>query len=132
MTNRFLIALLSLCGIAIALILFAAHISGTAECPNLFGVPACFVVATGYFLVLISAGCVRYTKRVLFLVGLVPVLALAALASTMELVQGSICPSAYGGLPLCYVSLGLSLLIGGAWLYDLRRSRARKTLRRRK
>lgn len=130
MTSRFLMALLSLCGLAIALTLSGAQVSGTSSCPPLFGVPACFLVAGGYVLILISTGLLSTVRKVVFLVGLVPVLLLASLASVLEFLLGPVCPSPYGRMPLCYVSLTLSLLIGGTWLLDLRRSRARSPVRR--
>ena len=49
----------------------------------------------------------------LFLVGVTPVILLAALGTTLEVIGKPTCPLSDNGLPLCYVSLaiGCSILV---------------------
>lgn len=126
MTSRFLIVLLSLSGLLISIALSVAHVSGTSSCPLLLAIPACFIVAGGYFLILISSGLSNVGRKVLLLVGLAPVLLLASAASVFEFLQGPVCPSPYGLVPLCYVSFLLSTLIGGIWALELHHSRTHR------
>ena len=48
----------------------------------------------------------------MFWLGLLAAGGLALLGSGMELAKGDVCPKAYGWLPMCYVSLAFSVLIG--------------------
>lgn len=90
--------------------------SGEA-CPVLgHTVPACYIALGGYVLIalgvaasLIKAGSVG---RTLFWVGMVIAGGLAALASVLELIQGDVCPLAFGSVPMCYISLVFTAVIG--------------------
>ena len=44
--------------------------------------------------------------------GLVIAGGLAALASVLELVKGDVCPVAFGSVPMCYISLAFTAVIG--------------------
>ena len=37
---------------------------------------------------------------------------LAALASVLELIKGDVCPVAFGSVPMCYISLAFTAVIG--------------------
>ena len=90
--------------------------SGEA-CPVLGDtVPACYIAFGGY--VLIGLGVAAYLLMgsslgsYLFWSGIVIAGGLAALASVLELVKGDVCPVAFGSVPMCYISLAFTALIG--------------------
>ena len=90
--------------------------SGEA-CPVLGDtVPACYIAFGGY--VLIGLGVAAYflmggaLGSYLFWGGIVIAGGLAALASVLELVKGDVCPVAFGSVPMCYISLAFTALIG--------------------
>lgn len=81
-------------------------------CPELFGIPACFIVLPGYLLALAGAWTVE-TKAgsVAFLAGAGVVTAVGAWFSLNQLTGTIDCPT-LEGLPMCFVSLltGASML----------------------
>ena len=89
--------------------------SGEA-CPVLGDlVPACYIAFFGY--ILITAG-VAFSMRgassigtYLFWSGTVIAGGLALLASVLELIKGDVCPIAFGVVPMCYISLAMSVAI---------------------
>ena len=91
--------------------------SQTGEaCPVLGDtVPACYIAFGGY--VVIAAGVVLSMLMpgaigsYLFCGGTLVAGGLAALASVLELVKGSVCPVAFGSVPMCYISLAFSIVI---------------------
>ncbi len=85
-------------------------------CPVIGSVPACYVAFAGYGLMVIGFIVAKATgRRLLFRVGLGIAGGLALLGTTLELIQGNVCPRA-GSVPLCYVSLAMSLAI--LWLFE--------------
>jgi hypothetical protein len=94
---------------------YSQYQSGEA-CPILGVVPACYIAFAGY-LVMASALAVTIAKPEvnlswMFWSGLLAAGGLALLGSGLELAKGNICPKAFGWLPMCYVSLAYSVLIG--------------------
>jgi hypothetical protein len=81
-------------------------------CPELIGVPACYVVLAGYLAALVGAWFPG-TKRgdAVFLVGAGVVTAIGTWFSFLQLTGGAQCPT-FEGLPMCFVSLfaGASML----------------------
>ncbi len=91
------------------------------SCPNIFHVPICYVVTAAYGLMLGALifnhnGCKHY----FFCIGWSVAFVIAALASLAEMFSStSVCPTSSGGLraatgeglPLCYVSLVLLVVI---------------------
>ena len=94
-------------------------ITGTAPCPSVGFVPACFVVFIGYLLMLIASIAILQQRQLnrLFFIGWTPVFLLAFIGSLFELSNGATCPKSNSGLPLCYVSLSFALVVIG--LYTL-------------
>ena len=95
---------------------YEQHQTGEA-CPVLGDtVPACYIAFGGY--ILIGLGVAAYLimggaiGSYLFWGGIVIAGGLAALASVLELVKGDVCPVAFGSVPMCYISLGFTALIG--------------------
>jgi hypothetical protein len=80
-------------------------------------VPACYIAFAGY--VLISLGVVlsfalgSSTGKYAFWTGTAITGGLAAFATVLELIKGDVCPVAFGSVPMCYISLAMSVLIGG-------------------
>ncbi len=85
-------------------------------CPVVGSVPACYVAFTGY--ALMALGLIRNWlsgKRLMFRLGIAIAGGLALVGTTLELIQGDVCPRA-GSVPLCYVSLAMSLTM--LWLFE--------------
>ncbi len=113
------IALLMLVGLgAVSSFRLAFFQWATGEaCPVVGSVPACYVAFAGYGLMLIGLiAAWAKGRRTMFRLGIAIAGGLALVGSTMELVQGDVCPRA-GSVPLCYVSLAMSLVI--LWLFEL-------------
>ncbi len=84
-------------------------LTGTAPCPSVVGIPACFAVLIGYSLMLISVVLQPSVKfKFLFLAGWLPVFLLAITGSVLELMNGNTCPKSESGIALCYLSLMFS------------------------
>jgi hypothetical protein len=80
-------------------------------------VPACYVALAGYVLiglgVFLSLALGHATGIWAFWIGIAVAGGLAALATVLELIKGNVCPVAFGSVPTCYFSLGISVVIGG-------------------
>ncbi len=88
-------------------------------CPQVVGVPACYIVLACYSMTALA--CVlqsRRLARVLFIAGWMPAFLLAAVGTSLEITVGQTCPRSGSGVPLCFVSLALVLSI--AALFALR------------
>ena len=85
-------------------------------CPVVGSVPACYVAFAGYLTMVIGLAVIATSgeawARSLFYAGVGVAGGLALLGSALELVNGNICPRA-GRVPMCYISLAMSILIGG-------------------
>ncbi len=82
-------------------------------CPAVGSVPACYVAFGGYLLMtvaLIGVAKLPWLGKA-FYTGLATAGGLALVGSVLELVKGNICPRV-GSIPMCYISLAMSLLIG--------------------
>lgn len=100
----------------IALALFGAtslsiiHVQSGETCPLIATVPACLIVLLGYVLILMSVGARKL--RLLFWFGAGPVLVLALLGVGLETLRGGgVCPAGPLGIPQCFISLGIILVI---------------------
>jgi hypothetical protein len=85
-------------------------------CPILGStIPACYVAFFGYVLIAIGIGMALATTNSSgsypFWTGTAIAGGLAALASVLELIKGDVCPVAFGHVPMCYLSLALSVPI---------------------
>jgi len=94
---------------------YSQYQSGEA-CPILGVVPACYIAFAGYLMMALALA-VRTAKPEmnlswLFWSGLLAAGGLALLGSGLEVIKGDVCPKAFGWLPMCYVSLAFSILIG--------------------
>ena len=75
--------------------------------------PACYVAFAGYLAMLIGLVTVSTGLQLhrVFYVGLLVAGGLALLGTVLELVNGNVCPRV-GSLPMCYISLAMSIVIG--------------------
>lgn len=85
-------------------------------CPAVGSVPACYVAFGGYLLMTLALFGVGGGMKLpwlgkAFYTGLGIAGGLALVGSVLELVKGNICPRV-GSIPMCYISLAMSLLIG--------------------
>ena len=92
------------------------HFLSGEACPILKVVPACYIAFAGYVamavaLVIPSVSGAQAPSW-LFWVGLAVAGGLALMGSAFELIQGDVCPKGFGWLPMCYVSLAFSVIIG--------------------
>jgi hypothetical protein len=96
---------------------------GTAgSCPNI-GIPACYLVAIAYFVILVS--CIDHSRKLckgLFYTGVGIVMWLAIGGSVMQVTGVGECPKTGSGFPMCYVSLMMSLSIAIAYFFKNRKS----------
>ena len=87
-------------------------ITGTDPCPDVQGLPACFVVTVGYLMMVTSLVISNFGwKKRMFLSGWLVVFLIAVTGTLLEIMNGNTCPHSADGLPLCYVSLAFSILI---------------------
>ena len=82
-------------------------------CPVVGSVPACYVAFAGYLVMLIGLIAVSTGARMhrVFHTGLSVAGGLALIGTILELVNGNVCPRV-GSIPMCYISLAMSALIG--------------------
>jgi hypothetical protein len=94
-----------------------SHYQSGEACPVLGIVPACYIAFAGYLMMALALAA-RIAKPELnlswlFWVGLLAAGGLALLGSGLEVIKGDVCPKAFGWLPMCYISLAISIAIGG-------------------
>ena len=84
---------------------------GTAPCPRLGPIPACYVVGGCYLSMAVASIAGPRRSFWLFLVGWLPVFLLALVGSTLELFGRETCPASPGSTPLCYYSLAVASIL---------------------
>ena len=93
------------------------HWTGEASCPMLGPLPACYIILIGYSLIILSTYPRLQQAFLLFLIGWVPVILLAFTGVVGELIGVLQCPHLEIGIPQCYISAALAVIIGLiAWL----------------
>jgi O-antigen/teichoic acid export membrane protein len=103
------------------------HCQSGEMCPLIGVVPACYIALVGYLLIGIALALRNKLRQQViqwtFWSGLAIAGGLAFFGSALELIHGHVCPRAFGWLPMCYVSLALSVLIGGLFVASRRERR---------
>jgi len=89
-----------------------SHWTGEASCPIIGSLPACYIILIGYSLIVLSMYPRLQKAFVLFLIGWVPVVMLALTGVVGELTDVLQCPHLENGIPQCYLSVALALIIG--------------------
>jgi len=88
------------------------HWTGEASCPMISSLPACYLILIAYSLIVLSM-YPRLKKAVgVFLIGWTPVITLALTGVVGELTDILQCPHLENGIPQCYISATLALIIG--------------------
>lgn len=87
------------------------HLHTGEACPLLGPIPACMLVFAGYSAIIISALLPRAWFAKLFYFGWLPVFGLALVGAVLHTFVGDTCPVNESGMPQCYMSLGLAVLI---------------------
>lgn len=92
-------------------------ITGGVPCPGVMGFPACYIIFLAYASMLLAfLQKKRSWSRPVFASGLAVAIGFALPASLIEVFREGTCPSSASGIPLCYLSLALCLLIGATWV----------------
>lgn len=111
---RFVLVALAALGFYAGASLSLAHFNTGETCPFIGPLPACYVVGLGYFLILTAALVTPLPKRhLVFYLGWVPVILLALIGVSLEIIQGETCPAGGLGIPQCFYSLAMAAL---CWL----------------
>lgn len=113
---RLLILAVAMAGIVGVLPVVTEHMQGNA-CPQVGPVPLCFVVLSAYGLVAISMLFNARPRTVLFAVGWNILFGLAVTGSTLELLGNDACPQTESGIPACFISLFMTLVLAGAFIF---------------
>ena len=92
--------------------------TGTAPCPALGVVPACYVVLLGYALIGASVFVGVRLRTLLFAAGWIPVFGLALTGSSMEVLGYEACPRSADNIPTCFFSLALTIALIVAFLVE--------------
>lgn len=100
-----------------------AHWQTGNACPDLGPIPACYVVSVCYAAMGIVAILWNRPLSWLFFAGVAPVILLALVGSLLELTGHPTCPRSDAGLPLCYMSLFVGVMMLLVFLYVLKRER---------
>ena len=89
-------------------------------CPLIGPIPACYIVSVAYTAMGVAA--ILWTKKLvwLFILGALPVIGLALSGTTLELFGHPTCPRSESGLPLCYLSLVVGLMMAIVFLIVLK------------
>lgn len=99
-------------GVTLAAWLVLSELFREPTCPELLGIPACYIVLAGYIAALISAWFIDTRPgSATFLAGAGVVTIVGIWFSANELTGAASCPT-FEGLPMCYVSLlaGVTML----------------------
>ena len=108
LTARMVVAGIALIGLIGVVPVSLAELSSGAACPHLGPLPACHLVTLAYATILASVVSLPRWWRALFLAGWLPVFALAAIGTALEMTGHEACPKTDGGWPKCYFSLVLA------------------------
>ncbi|MFT6372754.1 MAG: hypothetical protein ACJAZT_001508 [Gammaproteobacteria bacterium] len=86
--------------------------TGEAPCPAVSALPICYLVSFGYLLIFAAQqlGSLALRKK-MFIAGWLLVFVIALFGVVAELFYGDICPKNSLDVPLCFVSMGLVLVI---------------------
>jgi len=108
---RIALLVLALFGTFAGASLSLSHMSTGETCPVVGPLPACYLVAIGYFLVALSAisPTAKWTRNVFF-IGWTPVAVLAGFGVMLELAGRETCPRGAGGIPQCFYSFLMAMI----------------------
>ena len=108
---RVIVAALALIGLFGVLPVSLAELSAGDACPHLGILPACHLVSLAYGTVLLTVLHRRLWNPWVFLLAWLPIFALAAMGSSLELLGHGTCPKTESGFPKCFFSLALAVAL---------------------
>jgi hypothetical protein len=109
---RCILGLLIVAGLWSSLRLSFLTVTGKAPCPDVLGVPLCYLVALGYLSMFASQiPSLGRLKSWLFNPAWTLVFLIAISGTGIEVVVGDACPITDGGVPMCYISLAFCTVI---------------------
>ena len=88
-----------------------SHFHAGDTCPVFGPIPVCYLVFAAYSVVAISALLPTGHFKKLFYVGWTPIFALAFVGAILHTFVGDTCPIGQNGMPQCYLSLALAIVI---------------------
>lgn len=74
-------------------------------CPNLVGLPACYILSIAVLLAILSHLKIFNDKEIFFFLGAGLAWTVALIASVLQTTGRIECPKTLGNFPLCYLSL---------------------------
>lgn len=108
----FLIVIVLLIAINGSLSLSIIEFNKKNVCPKIIGIPACYLVLMFFVLTLVAHILQSTFSTNLWFYGFVGFPFLMALGGTLTELSGTvICPRTPGGIPMCYISLGMCILL---------------------
>ncbi len=112
-TAVLLIWALALLGFAGTISLVQNELASGNICPQLAGIPACYLIFGCFALVLISHSGIFKDRSLFFFTGAGIAWIMATVGTSGEIFGWMECPKTEGGIPMCYLSLAIfsSLLI---------------------
>lgn len=90
--------------------------SGGDGCPVLWLIPACYLIALCYLVMAVVSAIGSRSIGPVFWVAWFPVFLLAGAGTTMELSGRGTCPVSGAGVPLCYYSLAVAIVLASLFL----------------
>lgn len=94
------------------------HWTEASSCPMLGIFPACYIIFIAYAMVVLSMFFPYVKQKKVFLFSWLPIIILALMGSVGEITGLASCPHTESGIPKCYFSAMLSMVIGLlAWFY---------------
>ena len=90
---------------------------GLDACPKLGPLPACYLVAVCYFAIGVASLAAPRRLTWLFAMGWLPVFGLAFSGTSLEIFGRPTCPATSAGVPMCYFSLAIALVLLVAFLF---------------
>ena len=118
-TSKILLFILTTVGFIYGLKLSYDTWMQISPCPSLGVIPACYLVTIGYLLMILS---LISTSKITFYLGWFTVFLLAFVGSALETTFHNVCPRLENGLPMCYISLSITLLLLLFYRFHLRSS----------
>ncbi len=95
------------------------HLKGPPVCPVFLGIPLCIVVLISYKVMTVAWFIALLKKQnsssTLFIFGFTPASLFAVIGSTGEIFSMGQCPHTSTGIPKCYISFGVLIVLAFLW-----------------
>lgn len=81
------------------------QLSSGSICPEIIGIPACYIILACFVVPFIAQ--LFDLSNALFFAGVLLAWSIAAYGSALQIQGVAECPKTEGGIPMCYISLGI-------------------------